>query len=88
MANQAFKKRLGPGVWVDQDDNMHFSVPELLDMVGLPHTPENEAHVRKTLHAMLNEANPEAPIKDQSGCPACGVHGMTRHAPGCPVGWP
>lgn len=86
--SQAFKKRYGPGVWEDEDGGLHFSVPELLAAFDLPHTPENEARMKATLHELLKEANPEALIKDQCGCPVCGVHGLDRHAPGCPVGWP
>lgn len=41
--------RIDVGIWVDVDGDLHFSVLELLAMVGLPHTAENEAAVIETI---------------------------------------
>lgn len=38
-------KRIAPGIWEDVDGHVHFSIPELLQLVDLPDTPENQARV-------------------------------------------
>lgn len=37
--------RIAPGIWMDRDGGVHWSVPELLALVDLPDTPENRAAV-------------------------------------------
>ncbi len=32
---------LAPGIWLDKDGDLHFSIPELLAVVELENTPEN-----------------------------------------------
>lgn len=46
---------IAPGIWRDRNGGIHYSVPELLEIVELPDTPENRAAVaalvRRTLEA-------------------------------------
>lgn len=59
------KHRLGPGFWIDQNDNLHISITELLDEEGLPHTPENMAKMRELAREFLKKFNPQAEIVDR-----------------------
>lgn len=43
------KQRVATGFWIDKDNNGHVSIKELLDMVGLPDTPENKKQVVQML---------------------------------------
>lgn len=56
------KKRHGPGIWEDEDGALHFSIPELLDMVGLEHTEENWKKVVEMLKEQVKTNNKEAQI--------------------------
>ena len=54
------KQRLGPGFWIDQNDNLHISLTELLEAEGLPETPENMAKMREIACEILKEMSPDA----------------------------
>lgn len=41
--------RIAPGFWIDADGNGHISTVELLEMAGLPNTPENCRFVAQML---------------------------------------
>lgn len=58
-------RRIGPGIWEDADGNPHFSIPELLALVGLDDTPENRERVTAMIRKMVHEQNPEAPIVER-----------------------
>lgn len=45
----------GPGIWEDLDGGIHFAIPELLAMVGMPDTPENHILVRKMLTDLVKD---------------------------------
>jgi hypothetical protein len=85
MANQEFKKRLGPGVWVDQDDNMHFSLPELCQYFDLEPTAANQKKIRAVVAEMIEKHGKGNKLVDQTACPYCGAVGTT-HAPECKIG--
>lgn len=59
------KKRLGPGFWIDQNDNLHISLTELLEKFGLPETPENLAKMKETAKKILKEMRPDAKQVDR-----------------------
>jgi hypothetical protein len=61
-ANQ-LKERVGPGLWIDQNGDLHFSIPELLDLYELPHTKENFDRMRGLCAEIVREKHPEAIIK-------------------------
>lgn len=53
---------LAPGVWVDKEGGLHFSLPDILKDMNLPDTPENRAYVTTTLKEMLHKQTPRATI--------------------------
>lgn len=57
-----FKKRIATGIWEDADGMPHFSIPELLAMVNLPDTPENQARVAKIIEKAVRKENPKCEI--------------------------
>lgn len=52
-AQRAGSTRLAPGVWVDADGDVHFSVPELLAMVDLEDTPANREEVAQMVAGIM-----------------------------------
>jgi len=57
-ARNQFKRQLAPGIWEDMNGNPHFSLPELLALVGLEDTPEHRAKLAAKIRATIAEANP------------------------------
>ena len=45
------QERIAMGFWRDVNGHVHVSLPELLDMVGLEHTPENIAECERSIAA-------------------------------------
>jgi hypothetical protein len=45
------QERIATGFWRDANGHVHVSIPELLDMVGLEHTPENIAECERAIAA-------------------------------------
>jgi hypothetical protein len=65
-------ERVAPGIWRDTDGNVHFSIPELLDLAGLEHTPQNRALVTEMGIQILMNADPSIQIVKRGGfCPHC-----------------
>lgn len=64
-AQQRGSTRLGPGVWVDRDGGIHFSVPELLAHVDVEDTPENRRLIEAQIRDVILGANPDAVIVEQ-----------------------
>lgn len=60
-ANQ-LKKRIAPGIWEDKNDKTHFSIPELLQHVGLDDTPENREEAKRMLVELFKELNPNCKL--------------------------
>lgn len=61
LRNQ-LKERIAPGLWIDKEDNLHVSVPEVLDELGWPHTQENKSLVNEVFEGLIRETQPEAKI--------------------------
>jgi hypothetical protein len=57
--------RVAPGIWLDADGGVHFSVPELLALVALPNTPANRAIVTEMLTRELAQTGTAAIIRQQ-----------------------
>jgi len=55
-------RRIAPGIWLDGDGDLHFSVPELLALVELPDTPDNREVVYQLVEDLLRGAHPTATI--------------------------
>jgi rhamnogalacturonyl hydrolase YesR len=56
------RERIAPGIWRDANGDIHWSIPELLEMVELEDTPENRARVEKMLEDLMRKEHPEAKI--------------------------
>jgi hypothetical protein len=53
---------LMPGVWIDREGGLHFSIPEILKAEGIADTPEAREHARRMFEEMLREQQPQATI--------------------------
>lgn len=51
---------LAPGIWLDRNDCVHFSVPELLAAFGEADTPANRARMTTVIRRLLAERFPNA----------------------------
>lgn len=58
-------RRLGPGVWVDVDNGLHFSVPELLAVLRVRDTPENRDVLMVIIRDLLAEWYPDVNAIEQ-----------------------
>lgn len=56
---------LSPGVWIDREGGLHFSVPEILAALGLPDTPADREHATKVIEEQLRQQCPEATVVTQ-----------------------
>ena len=59
------KERIGPGLWVDQNDHLHISLTEILEHHDLPATPENMTRVREMAIEMIKDKYPNAEFVDR-----------------------
>ena len=55
-------ERLAPGVWLDREGYVHFSVPEILAHLGLPDTPDTRALVNRMAAETIAKVAPESVI--------------------------
>ncbi len=55
LPRNQMKRRIAPGIWEDKEDNVHWSIPELLALFKIPDTPENQAMVRHTVAQFMQE---------------------------------
>lgn len=46
---------LAPGIWRDTAGGIHFSIPDLLDLAEVAHTPANIAFARSLIEAFLED---------------------------------
>lgn len=61
-AQQVGSRRVAPGIWLDANGDVHFSVPELLALVDLADTPENREAVVEMAIETFRAQNPTVPI--------------------------
>lgn len=66
------KKRLMPGVWVDANNNIHVSVPEIIQQMGIEDTPENRDSVRLDIESVLTKGGSKVMNRAHAKCPNCG----------------
>ena len=78
------KKVLMPGIWVDTNDNLHFSIPDLLDLFGWPHDEEHKREVEKKIREIVEKDFMAAAIRIDA-CPNCGAMGAEPHGRSCPL---
>ena len=50
------------GLWVDKNGDPHFSIPDVLAEMGLPHTLENVAACREALEETIRSVRPDVQI--------------------------
>lgn len=51
--------RVAPGLWIDREGGLHFSIPELLVVCGFPDDPEHRAIVEQAIREHISEQFPE-----------------------------
>jgi hypothetical protein len=56
------RRRLAPGVWEDANEDLHFSLPELLDFFELENNPANQAHLDAMIRKLIAENIPKTTI--------------------------
>lgn len=61
-AQQAGGRRIAPGLWLDAEGSLHYSVTELLALVDLEDTPANRDAVRAIVVETLRAQNPSVLI--------------------------
>jgi hypothetical protein len=61
-AENTLGERIAPGLWMDVNGAPHWSIPELLELVDLPDTPENRAALTEMLRDVTLMADPAATI--------------------------
>lgn len=61
-AQHVGSRRVAPGIWLDANGDVHFSVPELLAFVDLEDTPENREAVVEMAIETFRAQNPTASI--------------------------
>jgi len=82
--NQRFKTRANypPGVWEDKSGELHFSLPEIMEHLGIPFKPKNQEKTRQIFDELLRANVPDAEIIYQKHCPFCGQ--APSHKENCP----
>lgn len=53
------KRRIGPGIWIDQDDNVHWSIKEIFDLFEIEDTPENRKAAVQILEKIIQKSLPD-----------------------------
>ena len=66
-AQRRGSRRIAPGIWLDVDGDLHYSVPELLALVDLEDTPANREQVVRTITESIRETLGAVPIIRQDG---------------------
>ncbi len=59
------KKRLGPGIYAMPDGALHLEIPEILDALALPDTPQNREAALCAVRKVCGELFPSAVIEEQ-----------------------
>lgn len=57
--------RIGPGIWVDRNENVHFSIPELLAWFGWEDTLYHREVVTAIVHTAVAQKFPESTVVEQ-----------------------
>ncbi len=55
-------RRLSPGAYVDADGGLHFSIPEMLQELGVPDTEQNREDLMRHASQFLREELPTAEL--------------------------
>lgn len=58
--------RLAPGVWLDGDGDLHFSIPELLVAFELADTPENRELLASDIAEFMGQWMPVTMIRQDT----------------------
>jgi hypothetical protein len=54
--------RIAPGIWLDNQGDIHFSVPELLQLFGWPNDATHRQLVVETIRGIVAREYPNTPI--------------------------
>lgn len=55
-------KNLTPWAWIDDQNNLRFDVPKMLETMNVRDTPENRDIAVSAANALLHELFPDVPI--------------------------
>lgn len=55
-------RRLAPGIWVDRNGFVHFSIPELLAVFGWPDDEQHRVMAEEAIRSVCAEQCPGMPI--------------------------
>lgn len=59
------KERIGPGFWIDQNDHLHVSLPEMCEACGLPPSEENMQIAKQAVMEMMLKRDPNVDFIDR-----------------------
>ena len=79
------KEVVSPGIWVDQNNSLHVSIPDILDEMELPHTDVNKMHVEALVTNLIKKEMPNVKFVANAACPNCGILGPGPHKDSCPL---
>jgi hypothetical protein len=80
------KEVIMPGVWLDENDQLHVSIPDILDLVDLPHTEENKAEAERMVQRIIKkEFGERMKFVANASCPNCGAIDPVPHKDSCPL---
>jgi len=77
------KKVLTPGFWLDQNDELHVSISDILDDLGWPHDDEHKTLVERQVQRFLTENFEGVRFVAVGACPNCGIGDGEKHKPDC-----
>jgi hypothetical protein len=77
------KKILTPGIWLDQNDELHVSISDILDDLGWPHDDEHKTLVERQVQDFMIENFPGVRFVAMGACPNCGIGDGEKHKPDC-----
>jgi len=58
------RKLLGPGMWVDDEGEMHVSIPDLLEAFGWPDDDEHRATCERVVRQVICEQYPGIKVRE------------------------
>jgi hypothetical protein len=56
---------IASGIWLDRAGDVHFSIPELLELFEIADTPANQEICREIVEAVIRNHDPRIPIVRQ-----------------------
>lgn len=77
------KKVLTPGFWLDQNNELHVSISDILDDLGWPHDDEHKTLVERQVQEFLVKNFEGVRFVAVGACPNCGIGDGEKHKADC-----